>query len=101
VNDGKLILLMVGMHLLALAAAAALVYLAVHEANPPLDPPPDDGPSQDGGSAIPRPRPRGGPPLLDATPARIRLRGPARLGDSHRRRRGRQRHQRPARTRRV
>src|SRR4051794_24010088 len=92
---------MVGMHLLALAAAGALVYFAVHGANPPIDRPPEEEPPNDGGSPKPQPRPKGGPPLFDAAPARIRLRGPARLADSHRSRRGRERETEPARTRRV
>lgn len=44
----------------------------------------------DDGDSGPGDRPRGGgPPLADAEPAKLRLRGPGKLADAHRGRRGR------------
>ena len=84
--DLKLVLLMVGMHLMALGAAGVLIVFALRGGNDePLSG--DDG---SGGSRRPEsPSPRGGPPLANAGPARLRLRGPGRLADAYKRKRGR------------
>jgi hypothetical protein len=99
VSELTLIALVLALHLVALVAGGALIVLAlrggdIHEQS-------DDGDEDDGGGGPPRDHPRrplGGPPLLEATPARARLRGPARLADLRRRQRSRYAHepQRPA-----
>ena len=72
-------------HLIGLACVAALIIPALRgDQNP--SPPPDSG-SDDGRGNDRRPPtgpprgPIGGIPLPDAIPARVRLRGPARLAD--------------------
>ncbi len=80
----ELVLMIAGMHLLGIALAVALVLPALRE-RPEIPPHPNDG--SDGGGGLRRPspetpvRPRGGVPLPDAVPARVRLREPSRLGD--------------------
>jgi hypothetical protein len=84
--DPQLVLLAGVLHLLMLALACVLLFGAVR-AKPTSgwqdQRPPDEG--DDGGSDRLRPpppsRPRGGIPLPDAVPARVRLREPARLAD--------------------
>jgi hypothetical protein len=83
---GQIILLVVGMHLLALACAGVLI---VHAAR--TDPTvgwrapgggSDDGPGNDRrGPPTPPSVPGGGLPLPDAEPARVRLRDHRRLPD--------------------
>lgn len=79
-HEGLLIVLMVGLHLVALAAAAVLIILALRGGDA-------DGPSDDDGRGgirnDPPRRPLGGPPLLNAAPAGLRLRGPQRLADAY------------------
>ncbi len=78
-NDAGLFALLVALHVVALAGGGGLIVLALRGGDGDEHPPQGDdggGPPRD-----PPPRPLGGPPLPDATPARIRLRGPARLGD--------------------
>lgn len=88
--------LILALHLVALAAGGIVLALRggeIHES--------DDGDEDGGGGGPPRDPPRrplGGPPLLDATAAHARLRGPARLADLRRRPRSRYAHEpeRPA-----
>lgn len=72
-------------HLVGLGCVAALIIPALHGDSNPSPPPDggsDDGRGNDRRRPIAPPRgPRGGIPLPDAVPARIRLREPARLGD--------------------
>lgn len=85
----QIILLVVGMHLLALACAAILIVHAMRAAPAPAWRYPgdgsDDGPGNDRLGPRPLPQfPGGGiplPPLPDATPARVRLRDHGRLAD--------------------
>jgi len=87
VSDVKVVLLMMGLHVIALGAAATLIVFAVRGGEASEDPPltGDDG---FGGIRRPGPPPaRGGPPLADARQARLRLRGPGRLADVYRLRR--------------
>lgn len=82
----ELFLFVAGLHLAALAVAAALV-LMMFQSGPADDlrPPSDEG--GDGGGGIEPHRPPrgpsvgGGPPLPWSVPARVRLRGPARLSE--------------------
>lgn len=81
-DETRLILLLAAMHVVALAAAAGLLLLVLRTGE--IDGPPQqgDGDGGDGGGRV-RPRgPIGRPPLPDAAPARVRLRGSARLADS-------------------
>lgn len=85
-GDVELMLLVAGMHLLALVCAAALILPALR--NGPDLPPRRDGGSDDGWGRGPRrpptapeDAPRGGLPLPDALPASVRLRDHRRLGD--------------------
>jgi hypothetical protein len=82
-SAAQLVLMVGGMHLLGLLGAFLLIMPALRDQ--PEPPPPGGG--ADGGGGLPRPapqtpvRPRGGIPLPDAEPSRIRLREPGRLGD--------------------
>ena len=73
-----------GMHLLGIVCAVVLILPALRDRPEPPQPP---GGGSDGGGGLRRPspvfpvRPLGGLPLPDAVPARVRLRGPARLAD--------------------
>lgn len=83
-SAAQLVLMVGGMHLLGLLCAALLILPALRDRPEPPQPP--GGPS-DGGGGLHRPdpqkpvRPRGGVPLPDAEPSRIRLREPGRLAD--------------------
>jgi hypothetical protein len=79
-------LMIAGMHVLGLVCAAVLLVPALR--NGPDLPPrsSDSGPDDGGGRGPGGPRlrpdgPRGGIPLPDATPARVRLRDHERLGE--------------------
>jgi hypothetical protein len=80
----QLLLMVGGMHILGLIGAALLIIPALRDHPEPPQPP---GQGSDGGGGLPRPapdvpvRPRGGVPLPDAEPSRIRLRQPGRLAD--------------------
>jgi hypothetical protein len=78
-GDAQLMLMIAGLHLLGLVCAAVLIIPALRDS--PDFPPgrPDSGPDDGWGrgpDAPPKPPdpPRGGIPLLDAEPARVRLR---------------------------
>lgn len=78
-GDAQLMLMIAGMHLLGLVCAAVLIIPALRD-DPDLPPRRSDPGSDDGwGRGPDRPpkapdSPRGGIPLLDAEPARVRLR---------------------------
>ncbi len=82
-SAAQLVLMVGGMHLLALIGAVLLILPALRDRPEPPQPPG----GSDGGGGLRRPSPespvspRGGLPLPDAVPARVRLRGPARLAD--------------------
>lgn len=80
----QLVLLVGGLHVLGLVCAAALIIPALRDRPEPPQRP-DTGSDGGGGLRPSRPerpvRPRGGLPLPDAQPARIRLREPGRLAD--------------------
>ncbi|MDQ6804993.1 MAG: hypothetical protein M3065_08475, partial [Actinomycetota bacterium] len=84
VGVGQVILLVIGMHLLALACAAVLIVHAAKTA-PRVgwrssEGGSDDGPGSDRRGPRTSPRlPGGGLPLPDAQPARVRLRDHRRL----------------------
>jgi hypothetical protein len=86
VGVGQVILLVVGMHLLALACAGVLIVHAAKTApTVPWRAPEggsDDGPGNSRrGPLTPPDVPGGGLPLPDAEPARVRLRDHRRLAD--------------------
>ncbi|MEA2196664.1 MAG: hypothetical protein QOJ25_715 [Solirubrobacteraceae bacterium] len=86
VGIGQVIVLVIGMHLLALACAAVLIVHAMKAAPTVGWRAPkggsDDGPGSDRrGPAAPPRLPGGGLPLPDAEPARVRLRDHRRLAD--------------------
>jgi hypothetical protein len=82
-SAAQLVLMVGGMHILGLICAFLLIMPALRDAPEPPQPPG----GSDGGGGLRRPvpekpvRPRGGVPLPDAEPSRIRLREPGRLGD--------------------
>jgi hypothetical protein len=84
-GDAQLMLMIAGMHFLGLVCAAVLILPALRD-SPDIPPRPDSGPDDgwgrgpDGPPKPPDP-PRGGIPLLDADPARVRLRDHRKLGD--------------------
>ncbi len=86
-GDVVALLLIGAVHLIAIAVIVVPLARAASD-----DDPDGSGGSDDdggGGSRRPevgptRPRPRGDLPLPDATPARMRLRGPGRLADAYR-----------------
>ncbi|HEY5318409.1 MAG TPA: hypothetical protein VIJ20_10540 [Solirubrobacteraceae bacterium] len=86
VGVGQIILLVLGMHLLALACAAVLIIHAARAA-PTVGWQAPGGGSDDGpgnsrpGPIAPSSVPGGGLPLPDAEPARVRLRDHRRLAD--------------------
>lgn len=79
-------LMIAGLHLLGLVCAAVLILPALRD-SPDLPPQrPDSGPDDGwgrgpGGPPKPPDAPRGGIPLLDADPARVRLRDHRKLQD--------------------
>jgi hypothetical protein len=86
VGVGQVILLLVGMHLLALGCASVLIFHAARTAPTTGWQAPgsgsDDGPGNDRrGPWTPPSVPGGGVPLPDAAPARVRLRDHQRLAD--------------------
>jgi hypothetical protein len=75
-GEAQLLLMIVGLHLFALACVTALLIPALRD--DPADGPPDSGSDDGPGNDRLRPkgpgeRPRGGLPLPDALPARVRL----------------------------
>jgi hypothetical protein len=95
-----------GVHLLGLGCVAVLMFTALREG--PADPPQSTNNDSDDGRGnkprrprAPSGRPRGGIPLPDAEPSRIRLRDHRRLADQlpkHVRRPAREPSRRPVRT---
>jgi hypothetical protein len=86
-GESQMVLLMIaGVHLLGLGCVAILMFSALRQ-DPEEPPPPANGGSDDGrGNDRLRPRrpwdrPRGGIPLPDAEPSRVRLRDHRRLAD--------------------
>ncbi|MEO8967682.1 MAG: hypothetical protein ABI355_08720 [Solirubrobacteraceae bacterium] len=85
-GDAQLVLWIAGVHLLGLMAVAVLLLPALRDAPaPPGDRSDSDGDDGWGRGPTPPPDspgpPRGGVPLTDAVPARVRLREPGRLSD--------------------
>ncbi len=85
-GDAQLMLMIAGLHLLGLVCAAVLILPALRDGPdlPPRRPEsgPDDGWGRGpGGPPKPPDPPRGGIPLLDADPARVRLRDHRKLGE--------------------
>jgi hypothetical protein len=85
-GDAQLMLMIAGMHLLGLICAAVLILPALREG--PELPPNHSDPGSDGGwgrgpnrPPTPPEPPRGGIPLPDAEPARVRLRDHRRLSE--------------------
>jgi hypothetical protein len=84
--DAQLMLMIAGMHLLGLVCAAVLILPALRE-GPEFPPHHSDPGSDDGWGRGPNPppepptRPGGGIPLLDAEPARVRLRDHRKLSE--------------------
>lgn len=85
-DETMLVALLGGLHLLGFAFAAVLLLPCLRDE--PMQPwaPPEEDDGGGGGSDRIGPRVPGGPrgggvPLPDAIPARVRLRGPGRLGD--------------------
>jgi hypothetical protein len=81
-SDTKLMVVIGLLHLVALAAGGGLLLLALHggDGYDHLHEGGGRGPEQ---PPDPPRRPIGGPPMPIATPARVRLREPARLADLH------------------
>jgi len=82
--DAEIVLLVGGLHLVAMVFAGILIAFCLRSEETPPFSPGQDGDDGGGGSdrRVPRdpPRPRGGGlPLPDAAPARVRLRGAATL----------------------
>jgi hypothetical protein len=90
-GEGQLLLWIAGVHLIGLACVAVLLLPALRE-TPEVPKRQSDGDGDDGwgrGPKLPpsRPKPpRGGLPLPDAEPAKVRLREHGRLGDRQPRR---------------
>jgi hypothetical protein len=79
-SDTKLIVAFAILHIVAVAAGGGLLLLAFSGGDGYDHPHGERGSGGDQPRAPPR-RPIGGPPLPVATPARVRLREPARLAD--------------------
>jgi hypothetical protein len=83
-GESQLVLMIAGVHLVGLACIALLLIPALREH--PVPPGDSDSGSDDGWGNLRQPperpeTPRGGIPLPDAEPARIRLREPGRLAE--------------------
>jgi hypothetical protein len=82
-GDAAMLAMIAGMHLLGLLCAAALLIPALR--GPKLPPPGEGGSDGGGGRGPDRPpapsKPRGGLPLPDSVPARVRLRDHRRLAE--------------------
>jgi hypothetical protein len=104
-GDVQLLLWIAGVHLLGLGCVAVLLIPALKDSPSPNRRP--EGESDDGWGRGPKPAPkppeppRGGIPLPDAAPARVRLREPGRLSErlpSRERRPAREPSRQPVRT---
>jgi hypothetical protein len=85
-GESQLMLMIAGVHLLALVCVAVLLVPAFRETPDSSEPPPDQGTDEGWGNQRRQPpgpskHPEGGIPLPDALPARVRLRDHDRLGD--------------------
>ncbi len=85
-GDAQLIVMIGGVHLLALGCVALLLIPALRDGQWPSSRRSDEESDEGWGRGPRRPPkppapPRGGIPLLDAEPARVRLRDGRRLGD--------------------
>jgi hypothetical protein len=82
--DAKLIALFAVLHLIGMGLGAVLLVMFLRSDSVTVWSPPDEEGGGGGNDRVP-PRPPGpsggGPPLVDARPARIRLREPRRLTD--------------------
>jgi len=104
-GDAQLMLVIAGVHVLGLVCVAVLMIPALR-AGPDFPPRPDSGTDDGWGYGPPGPMappqpPRGGIPLPDAEPARVRLRDHSRLGDrlpARQRRRAREPERTPVRS---
>ena len=85
-DDTLLIVVLAGMHLLALLGAGGMMLLVLIAPDAQGSGPGDHG-GGDWHLEPPPGPPRGGPPLVDAEPAPVRLRGPRQLVPQARRRR--------------
>jgi hypothetical protein len=74
-------LVSLGLVLLVILMPLALFRIGNAKQTPPEQEGGDDGGGGPDPPPPPQPRPQGGIPLDDATPARVRLRGPGRLAD--------------------
>jgi hypothetical protein len=83
--DAELVVLLAGLHLLGFLFAAVLLFVLMRADTASAWSPPEEEDDDGGNDRRPRPEPRGprggGLPLPDAVPAKVRLRGPERLGD--------------------
>jgi hypothetical protein len=83
--DAELVVLLAGLHLLGFLFAAVLLFVLMRSDTANAWTPPEEEDDDGGNDRRPRPEPRGphggGLPLPDAEPARVRLRGPERLGE--------------------
>jgi hypothetical protein len=97
-GQAEILLTIAGIHFLGLACCALLMIPALR-GGPDIPPPQSDPSSEGGGGHGPRrpplhpETPRGGIPLSDAEPARVRLREHGRLADQLPRRQRRPAHQ--------
>jgi hypothetical protein len=88
-SDTELVLLLGGLHLVALVFACLLFWMFLRsETVTPYEPPEDEDNGGGGGNDRlrnpPKPPKPGGIPLPDAEQSRERFRGPGRLADRHR-----------------
>jgi hypothetical protein len=93
--DEELMLIFGGLHLVALTMGAVLFLMFLKsDTSEPWDKGDDDSDDDEGGGGgggndrtrdRPKPRPSGGIPLPDARQSSVRLRGPDKLRDAHRR----------------
>ncbi len=86
-GESQLLLMIAGVHFVGLACVTVLILPALRDGGePPRREPPDQGSDDGWGNNRRRPTgpsglPKGGLPLPDAVPARVRLREPGRLSE--------------------
>jgi hypothetical protein len=86
--DAELMVIFGALHVVALLLGGVLFYMFLRsESTTSWQPPEEDEGGGGGGNdrrpIVPKPRPTGGVPLLDAVQASRRLRGPGTLRDAH------------------